>query len=750
MKAFRVGFASSAVLLAALAVSPEAFAAPANPDTGATVDEVVVTARKRVETLADVPLSVSVVSGADLSAEGIKSTQDLYGKVPGLYFTNAGGAAPTSDFVYLAFRGVGSNGGQEPAAGVFIDGMYQPQLGFDIGFLDLDRVEVLRGPQGTLFGRNTEAGAVNLVTRKPGDSLAGRLEAEAADFGTWRVFGAVSGPLAEGFSAGITGEHYETNGFTHNPFNDEAESPMRRDSIRGVLRYHPNSNLDVVLSADGTWSKGNEIGFGAPLDCRCYEVHADNDQDDEKTTSGVQLNVDWTLAPNLTLTSITGLRRVESDIGFDFDGIPTGQQTITANGVPGSTVAPGPVTFGGMFQRVQLEQEFKSQELRLAGSSEHLDWLIGGYIFTQSQRQQRTFNIGAGTPHDPSLDFLVPTYIHEDFTTDRDGTALFGQVSWRPVDRVELTGGLRWSDENVSIGGERIRNIVNIENAHPTYFQLDGEDSFSNLTWMASLRYDLTPTVKPYITVATGWKAGGFNRFPSTANAAVPYDSEDSINYEAGVKGSFLEGRVVANLAVYHIDITGQQLRTVTPDSNGIPVTTIANAGKSKSDGFEAELFLRPAEGLSIQGAVGYTNARYSTFQQCAAANFCIDRAGDPFEFTPQWTGSIAVDYTRPVTPEWDVNLWAQWRYVDAYLAPNGSFLAELGDELPVESASRVDIRLSAIRDRLKLTAYVQNLFDAYDYSSVNAAGFFATTPDQFYVVPMAPRTVGAMISYTF
>lgn len=750
MIALRTGLLSSAALAAALAMAPTAFAQTAPAAATPSVDEVVVTARKRAETLADVPLSVSVVSGEALAAEGIKSTANLYAKVPGLYFTNAGGAAPTSDFVYLSFRGVGANGGQEPAAGVFIDGMYQPQLGFDIGFLDLDRVEVLRGPQGTLFGRNTEAGAVNLVTHKPGDALEGRFEGEAADFGTWRLFGSVSGPLANGFSAGLTAEHYDTDGFTHNPYNDKAESPLQRDSVRGALRYNPSSDIDVVLSADGSWSKGNEIGWGAPLNCQCYDVYADNDQQDKKDTYGAQLNIDWKLTPSLTLTSITGIRKVDSDIGFDFDGTPTGQQTTTANGVPASSIQPGPYTFGGLFQRVRINQEFKSQELRLAGSSERLDWLIGGYVFKQTQRQRRDFDIGPGTPHDPSLDFLVPTYIKEDFTTDRTGEALFTQVSFRPVDRVELTGGLRWSNEDVSIGGERIRDIVQIENANPTFFQLDGDDSFSNVTWMASAKFDLTSTVKPYVTVAKGWKAGGFNRFPSTARAAVPYDSEDSVNYEAGIKSSFLDHRVVANLSVYHIDITGQQLLTVTPDSNGIPVTTIANAGKAKSDGFEGELFLRPADGLNIQAAVGYINARYSEFLQCAAANFCVDRAGDPFEFTPKWTGSIAIDYTHPLTGAWDFNVWGQWRYVDGYLAPSGSFLAGLGEEVPVEGSSRVDLRVSVMRDKLKLTAYVNNVFDSYDYSSVNPAGFFATTPDQLYVVPMAPRQVGAMISYKF
>ncbi|WP_165191526.1 TonB-dependent receptor [Caulobacter soli] len=733
-----------------LAATPMTAAAQSQPAAASTVEEVVVTARKRAESLLDVPMSVSAFSGEQLRAAGVKSANDLYGRAPGLYFSNAGAAAPTSDFVYLSFRGVGANAGQEPAAGVFIDGMYQPQLGFDIGFLDLAQLEVLRGPQGTLFGRNTEAGALNLVTRKPDQDLHVRLEGEAARFDAWRLFGAVSGPLSDKVAAGISAEHADGDGFTYNPATGKPQSPTRRSSVRGALRFTPTDQLDIVLSADATRRKGNEIAFGAPLECHCYAVYADNDQTDTKDTSGVQLNIDWKFGPGLTLTSITGLRKAKSDIGFDFDGTPTGQQPTTANGVTGSTVAPGPVTFGGMFQRLRLNQTFKSQELRLAGDDGRFTWLIGLYGFKQDQHQVRDFDVGAGVAHDPAVAYLIPLYIREDFTNDRKGWAAFGQASWRPADRVELTGGLRWSDESVDIGGQRVRNIVQLENAHPTFFALAGDKDFSNLSSMVSIRYDLTPSVKPYFTISQGWKAGGYNRFPSTAAAALPYDSESSVNYELGLKGSFLDRRLTANLAAFHIDISDQQLLTVTPDASGVPVTTITNAGKSKSQGVEAELSLAASQGLRLSLAGGYTRARYVHFLQCAAANVCISRDGDPFEYTPELTGTAAIDYQRPLGGAWTLEAHADYRYVGGSLAPNGSFLAALGEEIKVPAYRRANLRVSAVHDRLKLTGYVENLFDTYDYTVVQGASFFPTGPGQTFVQPLAPRTVGVVISYQF
>jgi iron complex outermembrane receptor protein len=162
----------------ALVAGSLAAAVPVMAAQDGALDEVVVTARKRTETLQDIPLAVSAIDGATLQAQGIANITDTYSRVPNLYFTASGGASPTSDYQYLTIRGVGFNGGLEPAVGVFIDGMYQPQIGFDTSFLDAERVEVLRGPQGTLFGRNTQGGAVNIVTRKPGSEFGGRVELE--------------------------------------------------------------------------------------------------------------------------------------------------------------------------------------------------------------------------------------------------------------------------------------------------------------------------------------------------------------------------------------------------------------------------------------------------------------------------------------------------------------------------------------------------------------------------------------------
>lgn len=725
--------------------------APVNgPDVEGAGAEIIVTARRRAETLLDVPLAVSVLSGEELNEAGIDDTEDLFGRVPGLYFTFAGGAAPTSDFTYLVLRGVGFNGGQEPSAGVFIDGMYQPQLGFDINFLDLERLEVLRGPQGTLFGRNTQGGALNLVTRKPGRDFEGRAEMEYGRFDRMRLFTGVRGPVSETLSAGFSAQYDRTDGFLTNSITGDDLNPNEQINFRGTVRFQPSTDIDIAFVGDLSRREGNEIGVGVPFLCECYVGAADNDREDEKDNDGLQLNVDWTVAPSVTLTSITGWRQVDSDVTIDFDASPTDQTPATLNGRPGSRVAPGPITVAGISQRVEVEQEFWSQELRLAGTVSAIDWLIGGYYFGQDQRQKRAFDIGPGVTANPAVAVLRPLTIREDFTTDRSGWAGFGQVSWRPFPQLELTAGGRYSKEKVEVGGERLRNIFRIENANPTFFEISGEESFDDFSWLGSASYRFARNGQIYATVAKGWKAGGFNRFPSTRGAVLPYDSETSINYEIGLKSGWFNNRLTTNLALFYIDIEDQQLLTVTPDPNGVPVTTIANAGKSRSKGVEVEIFARPVENLNLSFASSYTEGRFKEFLLCASPTRCVDRAGEPFEFTPEWTLSATADYTIPLGDDLGLQLYANYRYIDSILVANGSFLSPLGSQSTIPSYDRMDLRASLLAGNWRVTAYVENVFDSYDYVSFGYQPFLPEAPQNAFVVPLAPRTVGVVVSTRF
>lgn len=610
----------------AWAEKPEAGASSAEGN----VEELVVTARKRTEALQDVPMAVSAVGSAELERRGVKDVNDLYATVPGL-FTAPGSVNNSADFAYLTMRGVGFNAGLEPAVGVFLDGMYLPQLGFDSAFLDLERVEVLRGPQGALFGRNTQGGAINLVTRKPAPETHGLLRAEAGSFKSFRAGAALSGQVGEGLYAGVSAEGSTTDGFIHNVVRGGRQDYSRQIAARGVLRWEVSERVEALLIGDATQRDYNEPIRGVRLANHRYESVVDQDRPDSKSNHGLQLNVTARLSDSVTLTSISGWRVSKSNVFTDMDSRITNQQAITLPAY--APYATTPQTVVGATLDLDLDQTFKSQELRLAGEGKRLSWLAGAYYFDQRQDQIRNRDVGAGVA------YTLPAalYIREDYRDDRDGYAGFGQLSFRPAQNIELTAGARYSHEKVVGSGGRITVYGPPANSQQPLVR-KARDSFSNVSWMASAAYKPAAGLMVYATFAEGWKAGGINRFPANVQGDLPYKDESSETYEVGAKTQLLDQRLGLNVAAYHIDIRNQQLTNVIPDPNGgpAPVTVIDNAASSHVDGFEAEARLRPAEGLELAGSLAYSKSEFDNFVRVLTPTDKHDFSGTPLSRPPR------------------------------------------------------------------------------------------------------------------
>ena len=627
--------ASIATLLLGAGVA----AAPAAAQTSGASDdaEIVVTARLKQETLMDIPLAVTAVMAEDLERLEVQNVDDLYGRVPGLYKA-PGSTFNTSDFAALTVRGIGFNAGLEPAVGVFIDGMYQPQIGFDTAFLDLERVEILRGPQGTLFGRNTQGGAVSLVTRKPGQEFRGKAQVTVAEFGTIRARGSISGPFGETLAGSVAVDYDRSNGFIHNILSDTRQDDHEQIAIRGALRWTPTENLDIMLQGDANQRDFNEVIRGVRLATRKYESLIDNDEPDSKSNRGVQLNVDLKLADNLQLTSISGYRKSKSDIFSDSDSRITNQAITVVPGYP--PLVPSQVAVFGASIDQYIAQRFVSQELRLAYASDNFDLLAGAYYFDQHQDQDRFRLVGAG------VTFPFALYIAEEYNDDRDGYAFFSQASFRPLPGLELTGGLRYSDETVRGTGDRVQ--VSTSGGPPQPLSRNSKASFNNWSFMGSIGYEVTPSLNIYATVAEGWKAGGINRFPSNQLADLPYKEESSVNYELGLK-SRLGTIGTFNLAAYYIDVTNQQLTNFVQNPGQVPVNTIDNAAASRVKGIEGELMLRPVEGLEFNGSFAYSDSAFKNYVRRSSATDSTDFSGKRFENVPKWTANASLLYRLPV-----------------------------------------------------------------------------------------------------
>lgn len=707
--------------------------------TTADGDAIVVTARKRAETLQDVPMAVTAVTGAELERRNVQEVSGLFGAVPGLFLA-PGSVNNSADFAYLTMRGVGFNAGLEPAVGVFLDGMYLPQLGFDLTFLDLERVEVLRGPQGTLFGRNTQGGAINLVTRKPGPELRGQVQLEAAEFDSYRARGSVSGPLAGNFYAGISAQYARSDGYLENTVTGEPQDWFEQTALRGTLRWAPDDAIDVALIGDWTQRDYNEAIRGVRLATARYESVVDQDAPDRKDNHGAQLNLTAELGGGVTLTSISGYRYSASDVFTDMDSRLTAQNSATLPAYP--PLAIGPQTFAGATLDVEIQQRFWSQELRLNGQAGPVDWLVGGYYFDQRQDQRRDRRVGRGV-----APFPAALYIYEDYRDDRDGYAAFANASWRISDAVELTAGGRWSHEDVLGTGQRVQVFGPPINSTAPVVR-DAGDSFDNFSWTASLSYKPVEDVLLYATYAEGWKAGGINRFPGNAASNLPYKDESSENYEIGAKTSLADRRVTFNVALYHIEIRNQQLINVIPTGGPTPVSVVESAARSHVDGFEAELTARPTPRFQLRGAVSYSRSRFDDFVRVFTVADKTDFSGTPFENVPEATFFTAADYTLPLGSMQQLELHAEYQFVDRILYQDNTRASRSGDQLTAPGYDRVNLSLTwALDNGLRLTGFVNNLLDSFDYAFPSSDPLLG---GDVFVVPLPPRQLGVRASFNF
>ena len=731
-----LGGIASAALFAGIAHAQET-----PPGDAFALEEIVVTARKRSEALQDVPLSISAISGEELDQRNVQDVSGLYAQTPGLY-TAPGSVSSTSDLGYLTMRGVGFNAGLEPAVGVFIDGMYQPQIGFDTAFLDLAQLEVLRGPQGTLFGRNTQGGAINMITRKPGAVMHGRIGVDVAEFNTVRLQAAADGPLTDALGAGFSVAWGRTDGFIHNPTLDQNQDESEQFAVRGMLRWTPTETVEALLIADASQRDYNEVVRGVRLSGDHHTSLIDQDRPDSKSNHGVQLNVVWDISDSLRFTSITGTRYSESDNFLDMESRPStgGSEVLPAF----SPLAEGPVTTQGATLAAQVDQTFTSQEFRLEGETAQLNWLVGAYYFVQEQNQTRQRQAGPGAAPTVPAAF----YIYEDFDDRREGYAAFGQASYRPVDRLELTLGARYSVEDVDGTGLKVSVFGRPVNRTAPLVR-DGHDSFDNISWMASAAYDLTPDVSIYATYAQGWKAGGVDRYPGRTDNLV-YKPEHSDNFEIGFKSVLLDQRLTLNLAAYHIDIENQQLSNVIPDPRGgpVPISVIQDAARSHVNGFEAEAIARPTSDLRLAASLAYSDGVFDEFVRTFSATDVFDMAGTPFENVPKLTASTSIAWERDISDDMRLELFAEYRYVDDIIFQDNTRMSRARDQLTAPAFDRIDASASlAMTNGVRLTAYVNNLFDSFDYSYISSDPFLG---GDVFVVPLAPRQFGVRASRAF
>ena len=615
-----------------VALATPAFAQESAPTEGASasigVGDIIVTARKKAESLQNVPLSITGIGAEEIADRDISSIGNIDTLAPSVFIETAAG--PTTSGVVANIRGIGgsdSTGVSDYPIAMYIDGvlMSRPNaLLFDM--VDLERIEVLRGPQGTLFGRNTTGGAINIFTKGPSDTFGVQ---EKLTIGTDNLFKSRTtldtGLWGEsGISAKLAYSHEQQDGYVDNTLSKNTADPGARNSESGFLAIHGDLSpaFSFDLRADVTSARNapvwQQLAVISPLQNQYFSqsealggaaFNVQNGYSDKVTIAdqprgkqtiwGTSLTMQYEVSPALTLKSITGYRRFKESQSVNNGG----QGELFGRLLDGSI---GRVYMFDYPDPARARDRQFSQEFQATGSVSDFDYVVGLYYFDQKYSSVTTQRFTYVVPFS-ATDIRGSNLVNfRDYETRAKSYAAFTQVSWKPssVDGLEVTGGLRFTHDKKELAQA---NYYNGAALAPGL----AKKSWDNLSWLGSVTYRFSPEVLAYARVSTAYRAGGFDAGGS--GRPNGYDPEKVISYEAGLKTDLFDRRLRVNLSGYITDYKDLQISQFTAGSNGGGTRTV-NAGKVTFSGFEAEVTAVVTDFLTLDGSVGYVHPNYKTY----------------------------------------------------------------------------------------------------------------------------------------
>jgi iron complex outermembrane receptor protein len=662
-----------AIAVAVPAVAQTAPAPAPAPDavtsSGSYLDDIVVTARKRSESLQNVPASILAVGEAQINALNAKSLAELNGVTPNVDLRDDG---------TLTIRGISSNArniGFEAGAAVYMDGVYQGRpLGNNQDLADVARIEFLRGPQGTLYGKNTTAGAISIVTVRPGDTWTGKGEVQYAENNDLRVGGYVAGPIVPGqVGIKLSAFRRKSDGYQVNLFSGERTGYKNAIGGRAELRFTPGT-WDIAMRGDYTDDKSTPdnqepvSGFALAFSPGLDTLSEDKSVGLRVKGGGASLTIDKQLGGGYSLTSITGWRTLDQLLtNFDDD------------------FSPLDIAF---HRFVDHGRQF-SQEIRLTSpSSGKFNYIIGGYYFRQSLNSNRPVTLSTGFP----IQGLVSNIV----TTTTDTLAAFANADYHFTDRLTLNVGLRYTSDHKTL------DFVQLGIPLLGYPFFDFTDKFteSDLSPTASLLYKFSPAVTGYAKFSKGFKSGGWNP-DLTATPNIRFKAENVNNYELGLRTRLLDGRLTFNVTGYYMDYNNLQVAQFLGTFSGFVIT---NAGSARIKGIEAEFQAKPASWLSFSGGGAYNDAKYTRFDS-GVGNY----AGQQFTRAPKFTAFASADVKVPVGFG-DFILHGDARYQGKVFFDDARTVKPVGfygEKEYVITNARIGF---ALNNGIEVTAFVQNL----------------------------------------
>ncbi|WP_102794706.1 TonB-dependent receptor [Bowmanella denitrificans] len=749
----------------ALAMSGSALAQEQNQDalpqgqSSKSVEVIQVTARHKVESLQETPIAISAFSGDQLANSRIEALNGIAERVPGFQMNVYNAAEPE-----LFMRGIGSDiesAGAGAAIGIYVDGVYISRgVAAAMDLYDLASVEVLRGPQGTLYGKNVVGGAINFITKKPSMAYPeGKVELTAGNYGLFQARGYVTGGLSDNVGAKLAFSAVNRDGFGKNTHTGNDADTLERYSMRGQLLINPSDDLEILLSADYSksdsvptvrhisYSEGRNAAF-ISADPREADNEFDGFEDTE--VKGLSANIRYDLE-GMTFTSITAYR----DNDFSFyenaaagmvdDGLFFDPWGDPANNNVADDDALAAMQVDDMWYQQKDEQSSQfSQEFRLAGVHGKLDWQMGAYYMREDIDRHEMVNYWFHTPWGTTTGTLYNSTYNV-----TDSYAVFGQASYNFTDAWRMTAGLRWSEDEKDFrsvaSGRRFDNWDNmhgdLNGNRVAGYDVNTQGSWDAWTPSLVVDYKASQDLFFYYSLARGYKAGGFNgEGPESAEEALAsFAPEFALNHELGFKSQAFNDRLRLNGALFFTKYTDLQSQVWVETGPNTPADLEVRNGTGEAQGLELEFTALLTDNLTLTGAYGYIDSEFTdTFEVDGS-----DLNGNRMRRTPEHTLNLAAAY------EWetDLGLWAarlDYQYQDEYFFDNSNDpLTQVDSEYTVNAS----LQLASLDDSWRVQLWAKNLTDEQNIASTTVYAAWDNTVFSSY---KAPRTFGISATYQF
>lgn len=725
------------------------------------IEVIQVTARHRAESLQSTPIAITAIGEAEIKAAKINGLDDIAARTPGFQMNAYNASEPE-----LFMRGIGSDiesAGAAAAIGMYVDGVYIGRgTAGAMDLFDLASVEVLRGPQGTLYGKNVVGGAINFITKRPTFGEAeGNAELTLGNYGLLEGRAYVTGGLSDKVAGKIAVSGLTRGGYGKNTFTGNDADDLSRHAARAQLLYDAGDAVEMLFTAGMTKSDGTprvkHIGYS---EGRNQAFISHNPREDLNSVDGYEdtdsqefsLKVDWVNSVG-RLTSITAYR----SNGYDFfENAATGLVDRSQVFDPWGDPADNTVGSDEELAALQVDDEWLSgksedakqfsQEIRLAGDNgAQLNWIVGAFYMREDIRRSEVVDYWFHTPWGTTAGKLQNTT-----SSINDSYALFGQMGYRFTDKLSVTSGLRWSrdekDFSGTAGGRRFDNWDNLHedingNRVPEY-AFATADSWSSWTPSLSVEYQYSPTVFLYYSLAKGYKSGGFNGegMEKAEEAVIAFRPETAWNNEIGFKTQNSNNRVRLNGALFHTEYTDIQSQVWISTGPNTPDDLQVMNGSGVAKGLELEATALVTDNVTLNLSYGYLNAKFTKDLLVDDENL----NGNKMRRSPEHSINLYAKYHWTIKNLGDASLRVNYQRTSEYFFDNSNDpLTKVGSEFNVDIVAS----LVSFNDTWNVQLWMKNVTDELNIGSTT---LYAAWDDTVFNAYKPPRTFGLTVGYRF